>query len=624
MLLNIRESLKGTVVAGVVLLLFVVPLVLTGVGGDFLGSAAGTNAASVDGMDISESELRRAVYQRRQQMLSRENVDANADYLKDENLRGPVLEALTQRAAIVASAKNGGMGVSDAEVAKTIREIPDFQIDGKFDSQTYQRLLTTIGYTTTGFKNQLANDLLAAQHRQGIQASAFSTEKELNSLVSLTQQKRSFETLTVPKSLVEEKISVTDEDISAHYEENKNTYIEDEKVSAQYIELNLDHIAASIEVTEEDVKAQYDQEVENFKSTAEYEIAHILLEDGDEQAAKIESVKASLAEGKEFAEVASEFSDDGGSKDSGGNLGILTPGIFPEAFEQTVFNMDEGQVSEAVTTDAGIHFIKVLAKKVEEVPTFESRKAVIEKELKLAEAEQIFADNLDILSEMAFSSPDLQAVSDELGIKVKTTTEFTRNRGVGIANNKGFRDAAFGEEVLDKGYNSTVLELSEKQAVVLRKATHEAERIKSLDEMKTEITQALTEQKISDALDEIVAGVVEKLKTGEAADVIAKGEEYAHKAYDKVARTSSDASFQVNNKVFAMSLGGEALAYDSVADRDGNKTVIALSEVIPGTRDDIKDQQFSGLATQLVMENARVENANYEAQVIADADIDIN
>lgn len=624
MLLNIRESLKGTVVAAVVLLLFVVPLVLTGVGSSFLGSAAGTNAASVDGMDITESELRRAVYQRRQQLLSRENADPNADYLKDENLRGPVLEGLTQRAAIIVSAKSGGMGISEQEVIKTIREIPDFQIDGKFDSQTYQRLLNTIGYTTTSFKAQLENDLLAAQHRQGIEASAFSTEQELAALVSLTQQKRSFQTLSVPKSLVEKDTKVTDEDISLHYEENKSTYIEDEKLTVEYIELNADQIAASLEVTEEDLKAQFEQELQDFKSTAEYEIAHILLESGDEQASKIDAVQAKLAEGLAFGEVAMEFSDDGGSKDSGGSLGVLTPGIFPEAFEQAVFDLNEGQVSEPVTTDAGVHFIKVLAKKVEEAPTYEARKSAIENDLKRSQAEEIFAENLEVLSELAFSSPDLQALSDELAINVKTTAAFTRNRGVGIANNKGFRDAAFSEEVLDKGYNSAVLELSDSQAVVLRKSKHEPERIKTLDEMKSSITQTLTEQKISDALDEIVASVTGKLDAGEDIEAVAKAEEYAYKSYDKVARTASDASFQVNNKVFAMSLGEESKVFDSVADRDGNKTVIVLTEVIPGKREDIKDQQFNGLATQLVLQNARVENSNYEAQVIADADIDIN
>ncbi len=624
MLLNIRENLKGTVVAGVVLLLFVVPLVLTGVGGEFLGSAAGTNAASVDGKNISETDLRRAIYQRKQQLLSQENVDANADFLKDENLRGPVLDGLTQRAAIVVSAKSGGMGVSEKTILDTIREIPDFSIDGKFDNQTYQRLLSSLGYTPASFKMQLHEDLLAAQHRQGIQVSAFSTDQEIDALVSLTQQKRSFFTIKVPKSKVEKGVNVSEEEIAAHYEEKKSSFIDEEKLSVQYLELSTDDISSTIEVSEDDVKAQFEQELAEFKTSAEYEIAHILVEEKDGQAEQIETLTQKLSTDADFGELVTEYSDDSGSKDNGGNLGVLTKGIFPESFEQAVYALEEGQVSGAVITDAGTHFIKVISKKVEEAPTFDSRKTAIENALKLAEAEQIFADNLDQLGELTFSSPDLSAAAEALNIKLKTTPSFTRARGVGVTNNAEFREVAYSEEVLDKGYNSRVIELSNSQAIVLRKNEHHPERIKELDEVKASITKTLTDKKIDEALTALVDDVTEKLKIGESGDSVAKAESYEYKTYDKVARTSSDASFQVNSKVFSMGLGEESIVYDSVADRDGNHTVIGLSEVISGSRKDIKDQQYKGLATQLVIQSSRFENTNYEEQVVADANIDIN
>ncbi|MFL0799698.1 MAG: SurA N-terminal domain-containing protein [Agarilytica sp.] len=624
MLLNIRENLKGTVVAGVVLLLFVVPLVLTGVGGSFLGSAAGTNAASVDGKNISETDLRRAIYQRKQQLLSQENVDANAEFLKDENLRGPVLEGLTQRAAIVVSAKNGGMGVSEKTILDTIREIPDFTIDGKFDNQTYQRLLSSLGYTPASFKMQLQEDLLAAQHRQGIQASAFSTDQEIDALVSLTQQKRSFFTVKVPKSLVEKDVSVSDEEIAAHYAEQKSSFIDEEKLSVQYLELSTDEISSTIEISEDDVKAQFEQELAEFKTSAEYEIAHILVEEKDNQADQIKALTQKLSADVDFAELVAKYSDDSGSKDNGGNLGVLTKGIFPEAFEQAVYALEEGQVSEAVITDAGTHFIKVISKKVEEAPTFESRKTAIENALKLAEAEQIFADNLDQLGELTFSSSDLQAAVDALNLKIKTTPAFTRDRGVGVANNAEFREVAYSEEVLNKGYNSRVIELSNNKAIVLRKKEHHPERIKDMEEVKASIAKTLTKKKMDESLTAIVDGLIEKLKAGESPDAIAKAESYEYKTYDKVARTSSDASFQVNSKAFAMSLAENSVVYDFVADRDGNYTVIGLDEVIAGSRKDIKDQQYKGLATQLVIQSSRFENTNYEGQVVADADIDIN
>ncbi len=145
-----------------------------------------------------------------------------------------------------------------------------------------------------------------------------------------------------------------------------------------------------------------------------------------------------------------------------------------------------------------------------------------------------------------------------------------------------------------------------------------------MEEVKASIAKTLTKKKMDESLTAIVDGLIEKLKAGESPDAIAKAESYEYKTYDKVARTSSDASFQVNSKAFAMSLVENSVVYDSVADRDGNYTVIGLDEVIAGSRKDIKDQQYKGLATQLVIQSSRFENTNYEGQVVADADIDIN
>lgn len=623
MLQNIREGLKGTVVAGIVLFLFVVPLVLTGIGGSFLGSAAGTDAASVDGKGISEASLRRAIYQRKQQLSSRDNVDLNSDFLKDENLRGPVLEGLTQRAAIVVSAMEGGMGVAGSTVTSTILDMPGFQLDGKFDEQTYLRLISGYDYTPTSFKVQLVEDILANQHTQGIEASAFSTEQELNVLVSLTQQKRSFFTVDIPKAVVSESINVSTEDISSYYDESKSKFVEEETLSVEYLELSVSEIALTVDVSEEQIKEQFDQEIADFKANDEYEIAHILVEEKDTQAQQIEELTKKLAEGVDFSELVAAYSDDGGSKENAGNLGVLTLGIYPEAFEAAVLALDEGQVSGAVTTDAGVHFIKAISKKVDKAPTFKSRKASIATALKTVAAEEIFSSSLEQFGELTFSSSNLQPAIDELKLKVKTTGFFTRERGVGVANNAEFREVAYSEEVLTKDYNSRVIEFSNSQAIVLRKAIHKPERTKDLEEVESEITQTLTKQKTEEALSELVASVIEKLEAGEPADELAKAASYEYKTFDSVARSSSDASFQVNSKVFAMSLGEKAVVYDSVAARNGSQTVIALSTVVAGTREDIKDQQYKGLASQLVNQNARFENLNYESQIVADADIDI-
>jgi len=623
MLQSVRDKMKGTFVAGVVFLLFIVPLVLTGVGdGSFLGSAAGNDAASVDGKKISNAELRRAVYMRKQRLLGQQGVDPSADYLRDENLRGPVLENLTRRAALLVSAKEGGMGVSNATIDRQILDQPEFQVDGKFDSQTYRRLLSNVSFTPATYKVAISEDMLLGQHGQGINLSAFSTPEETNNLVSLIQQKRSFFTIKIPKSSVEGNVTITDEETAQFYEETKESYVDPEKMSVEYVQISVADIALTLEASPEDVREEYEAEVANFKSKDAFEIAHLLIEENDAQADTAAEVSTKLAAGEDFSTLVTQYSDDSGSKDSGGNLGVLTPGVFPEEFEQAVYALEEGQVSEPVTTDAGIHFIKVLSKTIEETPTFEERKAAIEQSLKLDEAESIYAQNLEVLEE-SLNAVDLTGVAQQLGIEVKTTAAFTRDAGTGVASDKRVRDAAFSEEVLESGYNSGAIELSNAQAIVVRKSVHTPERVKAFDEVKGAVEFALKKKKTDDALSEISTSIIAKLTAGGAPNEVAEEDKYEYKSFDKVKRTSADADFQVLGKAFSMALGGESRSLDTLTAGEGDHVIVGLTDVVAGTPEDMQEQQLAGLLAQLTVQGAGFEASSYEAQVISDADIDI-
>lgn len=624
MLQSVRDNLKGTFVAGIVILFFIVPLVFTGFdGGSYFGSVAGTDAAVVDGKNISTRELNRAVFMRKQRMLQQQGVDPTADYLKDENLRGPVLDTLTRRAALVVAAEKGGMSVSSAVLDDQITKAPEFQKDGRFDMQTYQRLLSNIGYTSAGYKAALAEDSVLNQHATGIDLSSFATQQELDSLVSLVQQKRSFFTITIPKAKVEGEVSVTDEEIQAHYDANQTDFVDAEKMSAEYIEISVDAIAKTIEITEDKIKDQYDAEVAQFSKPDAYEVAHILIEEKDNQADLVAEVSSKIAAGEDFAALVKEYSDDLGSKESGGSLGVLTTGTFPEEFEKAAFALGEGEVSAPVVTDAGTHFVKVLSITKETPPTFEGRKDAIAKSLKTAEAEDLFAQQLEKIGDLTFSAPDLSDAAKEFGIKVQTTPFFTRDGGPGLGANAEFRKEAFSNEVLDKGYNSKVIEISNTKAVVLRKSAHSPERVKSLNEVKAQITAKLTKQKTDEALAALVDSAIEKVKTGTDAEAVAKESEYEFKSYELADRASSDAGFQVVGKAFSMSLDEGAASFDSVTSREGNHVVVGLTNIVAGAKDDMPEQQFKGLAAQLKQQNASFEGASYEAEVFSTASIKI-
>lgn len=149
------------------------------------------------------------------------------------------------------------------------------------------------------------------------------------------------------KKLLEPEISISEEEISNYFKENKSFLDQKEQVHAR----------------------------------------HILVETED----LAEEVKKKLESGEDFAELAKEYSTDEGSKESGGDLGYFPRGAMVAEFEERAFSLKIDEISEPVKSQFGYHIIKVEDKKEEKEATLEEHKDDIRNillEEKLPEAYQ--------------------------------------------------------------------------------------------------------------------------------------------------------------------------------------------------------------------------------------------
>jgi len=91
---------------------------------------------------------------------------------------------------------------------------------------------------------------------------------------------------------------------------------------------------------------------------------HILIKGDDENArAKLADIKQQIEQGKDFAELAKQYSEDPGSRDQGGDLGWADPGTFVPAFESVMQTLDEGEVSAPFQSQFGWHIMQVLERR---------------------------------------------------------------------------------------------------------------------------------------------------------------------------------------------------------------------------------------------------------------------
>ncbi len=126
---------------------------------------------------------------------------------------------------------------------------------------------------------------------------------------------------------------------------------------------------ATAAVTEESIQAAYDAFAADYAAgepITEYHAAHILVRDE----ARRDAVVAALAEGRDFADVAREFSIDG-SAQQGGDLGWFAPGMMIPDFQAAVEALEPGQVSDPVQTRFGWHVIQLMETRPATVPPIE-------------------------------------------------------------------------------------------------------------------------------------------------------------------------------------------------------------------------------------------------------------
>lgn len=624
MLQNMRDNMKGTLVV-IVIILFIVPMVIGGVGGGFLGSAAGTEAAEVEGRGITNTELARAIFTRRQTIVSQTGADASAEYLNDENLRQPVLDNLTRRLALVRTAEKNGMGVSDIQLSREITSQEEFRTDNKFDREKYVQLLRGAGFTPALYREQVVSSLLLDQQNFSLDYSSFVTPDELDQIVKVVEQKRTFYSVKIPKSTIEESVVIEDSEIQSYYDVNKNDFIEAEKIKVSYIDLSIDDIAKSVDVNDADVKAQYEQEVEAFEANTQYEVSHILVEsaDDDSSTTKIDELKQKI-NSDSFSDLAKNYSDDLASKDSGGSLGVMTLGMFPSAFENAVLGMEEGQVSEPVETESGTHFIKVDKKLVAEAPAFDDRKDIIKSQLARAVAEEQFVSQIDELGELTFSAPDLKDAADRLGLEVKETSYFEKNSGSGIALEAAVRETAFSPDVLETSNNSKVIELGNERAIVLKLVDHQKERVKDLSAVTDEIKADLLTEKMNASLKVLAEQFEEKASIASEAEVLAKEMGYDFARFEDVKRQDISVDREASDIAFRATVSEPGTTYENASTRDGGFLLVGIESVVDGSQADIDAQQLENLKRQLASQNSSSERASFEALVVEKADIQIN
>lgn len=600
MLQNLRENLRGTV-AVIVIGLMIVPLVLFGVDAIFVNQGNANNVAEVNGTAITEVDLQRAIVLRQNQMRAQFGDDLPPQLLAAENLRESVLEGLIRRELLIQAVANGGMTVPDQMLNQIIVSAPEFQVDGRFNADMYRQRVYNVGYTPAGYRRQLAQDMVLNQHMIGLTESSFITDTELAQIVALSQQERSFYYLTIPLAAIEAEQQIPEDQARAYYEAHKAEFRNPEQVQIEYLEVSLAQIMDEIDIPEEQLRAQYEQEVAAFRGQAERHAAHILIEprrDGSDEAV-LKEIQQKLAAGEDFAALAEEYSEDFGTRAVGGDLGVSDGTVFPRAFEQALAQLDVGEVSDPVRTDAGYHLIKLLGVQGAEPPSYEQEKNRIANVMRRSEAERRFLELSQDLADVTFSADSLVEAGNAIGLDAKVAGPFSRDGGFGIASNPVVVATAFRSDVLEEGHPSEVLELGPGHAVVVRVTNHQEARTLAFEEVRTEIERTLKREAAIEQASTLANTLKAEINAGKSVEDVAKEHGYEWQVSLNTQRGAGNVNRDILREVFSLPLPGDAPIVSSFPTSDGNYAVVSLTQVKPGDIESMSTEEKAAFRQRL-------------------------
>ncbi|WP_313289245.1 SurA N-terminal domain-containing protein [Stutzerimonas nitrititolerans] len=572
MLQNIRDNSQGWI-AKTIIGIIVVLLALTGFEAIFNSSGNARNAAEVNGEEISLDELNQAVNMQRRQLMQQLGSDFNASLFDDKLMRDSALGALIDRTLLLQGARDADFAFSQAALDQLILQTPEFAVDGVFNAARFDQVIQQMGYTRMQFRQLLEQEMLIGQLRAGISGSGFVTDQQIERFAQLERQTRDFASITVAAD--SSAVQVSDEEARQYYEANTERFRSPEQVVLEYVELNKEAYFDEVDASEEELQELYRQQIGNLAE--QRRAAHILIEvDGTSDAeakAQLEEIAAQLAAGGDFATLAKEHSDDPGSANEGGDLGYAGPGVYDPAFEDALYALKEGQVSAPVRSEFGWHLIKLLGVQSPEVPSFESMKPELERELKAQQVEQRFVEVTKELENLAFESADLEQPAQELGLTVKSTEAFGREGGEGIAANRQVIQAAFSDEVLMDRANSSVIELDPDTVVAVRIKQHLEPEVQVFEAVRDGIFEQLQHSKAAEQARSEGEKLLATLREGGEVEGQWQSVEAATRGQDGVAPAVLQTVFRMPKPE------GESSTFSGVTLASGDYVVIRLNGV---------------------------------------------
>ena len=526
---------------------------------------------TINGENISETDFSVASNRAVQRFKGLYGDDVDFSSL-DNNIQ---LEFIKQELVILktlqSNAKSLGFSniVSEREAKKNIIKDPQFQIDGVFNEGVFEAQVNSNGFTKESYI-ELMTDLYASEiFRRSISDNDFVTKQEINDFANTLEKKSDINFLKISLEGLKNEIVNTLDELQEFYQNNQFLFFSDEMRSFKYIEINQDDYIDKVEIPEGFLESSYEQYLSDNQNNAQIRFAHIMIEKNNYETNElafdsIKNVESLLADGNNFSDLASEFSEDFVTKDIGGDLDYFEEGIFPVEFEDALRKLELDQTSNIIELEDTLHILKVTEINTIEPLSKEDVIANTKAELLETESFALMKDDYDLIEQLLFENVQIEEIAEEFSKEILISEEYSQNNYDFDNSNTEIKNYIFSPET---ALNNPYLFESSDNLLVISVDEIMESKLQNFSEVADSVSTLLTDNKAKEKINLIGEEIISIYDASEREKFIGTYKYITSDSFIDIKRFSSLIPQDVLNAIFKSSEGSELNVESSSGDR---------------------------------------------------------
>jgi peptidyl-prolyl cis-trans isomerase D len=566
---------------GLVMGLLVVSFAIWGIGDIFKGFGQST-VAKIGGSEITTEQFRQTYNTKLQELGRQIGRPITPDQARALGFEQQIIGQLIAETALDVRARQLRLGLSDAEIAKSIAQDPAFRGPaGQFDRSVFDFRIRQAGYTEPRYVAERRRLSGRRQIVNAVSVGLATPKAELEAQNRYKNEERVIDYLILGAAQAGDLPAPTPEVLAQYFEERKVLFRAPEYRKIVLLSLTPAEQATWIQVPDEEAKRAYEERRARYSTPERRHVQQIVFTNADEARAASERIKA----GTSFAALAAER----GLKEQDVDLGKVTKaGMVDRAVADAAFSLQQGQISDPIEGRFGTAIVTVTEIEPEQARSFEEVAPEIKREIALERARADINEQYKKIEDERAAGNGLTDVGQKTNLPIRTIEAVDRSgRGpngepvTGLPQGVDVLSSAF---TIDVNVESDPLEVPGGGYVWYEVVGITPSRERNLDEVKDRVEARWREDHILSRLKAKADEMVEKIKTGTPLAQVAASENLKVESGVKFKRNQPPEALagKAGDAVFRT---GKGSAGTAEGDRPSERVVFQVTDIIEPTLD---------------------------------------